>query len=158
MCAPSAPPLTVRPGTEADLPAVLALYGQPDFNGDNVLTFDEARAKFARFATYPDYTLHVAEKDGRIVGTFCLMIIDNLARRGRSSGLIEAVVVSSACQGEGVGRAMMRRAIEIAGEKGCYKVALSSGFKTKNAHAFYDSLGFERHGVSFLLPLPEPAA
>ena len=34
----ASPDLTVRSGEEADLPAVLALYGQPDFNGDNVLT------------------------------------------------------------------------------------------------------------------------
>ena len=30
------PSLLVRPGGEADLPAVLALYGQPDFNGDSL--------------------------------------------------------------------------------------------------------------------------
>jgi GNAT superfamily N-acetyltransferase len=148
--------LTIRPGVETDLPAVLALYGQPDFNGDQVLSLEEAGAKLARFAAYPDYTLYVAERGGEVVGTFCLMIIDNIARRGRSSGLIEAVVVASDRQGEGLGKIMLRRAIEIAGEKSCYKVVLSSGFKTVNAHAFYDSLGFERHGVSFLLPLPEP--
>ncbi|MDQ0394677.1 GNAT family N-acetyltransferase [Labrys monachus] len=158
MCSSSDPSLLVRPGGEADLPAVLALYGQPDFNGDNILSLDEAKAKLARFAAYPDYTLYVAERDGTVVGTFCLMIIDNIARRGRFSGLIEAVVVASGRQGEGLGKAMLRRAIAMAGEKGCYKVALSSGFKTANAHAFYDSLGFERHGISFLLPLPEPSA
>ena len=155
---PQSQTLTVRPGTRADLPAVLALYGQPDFNGDNVLSLEEAEAKLARFADYPDYILYVAEQNGAIVGTFCLMVIDNLARRGRFSGLIEAVVVSSGHQGEGLGKIMLRRAIEMAAEKGCYKVALSSGFKAENAHAFYDSLGFERHGVSFLLPLPEKSA
>jgi GNAT superfamily N-acetyltransferase len=150
--------LTIRPGSDADLPAVLALYSQPDFNGDNILSLEEARTKLARFAAYPDYTLYVAEQAGEVVGTFCLMVIDNISRRGRFSGLIEAVVVASGRQGEGLGRTMLRRGIEIAGEKGCYKVVLSSGFKNTNAHAFYDSLGFERHGVSFLLPLPEPVA
>ena len=39
------PSLLVRPGGEADLPAVLALYGQPDFNGDSLLSLEEAKAK-----------------------------------------------------------------------------------------------------------------
>ena len=33
---------------------------------------------------------------------------------------------------------------------GCYKLTLSSNIARQGAHAFYDSLGFERHGYSFL--------
>jgi len=33
---------------------------------------------------------------------------------------------------------------------GCYKLALSSNLKRAGAHRFYDSLGFERHGFSFV--------
>jgi hypothetical protein len=48
-----------------------------------------------------------------------------------------------------VGKEMMRQALRLAGEHGCYKAALSSNLKRERAHAFYDSLGFERHGYSF---------
>ena len=34
---------------------------------------------------------------------------------------------------------------------GCYKMALSSNLKREAAHRFYDSLGFGRHGYSFLI-------
>lgn len=37
----------------------------------------------------------------------------------------------------------------LAHKKGCYKAALSSNLKRERAHAFYESLGFERHGYSF---------
>ena len=40
-------------------------------------------------------------------------------------------------------------AIGLCREKGCYKLMLSSNLKRARAHAFYDSLGFERHGHSF---------
>jgi GNAT superfamily N-acetyltransferase len=46
---------------------------------------------------------------------------------------------------------MMNHAMALAHEAGCYKLALSSNLKRTRAHAFYDSLGFERHGVSFLV-------
>jgi hypothetical protein len=38
-------------------------------------------------------------------------------------------------------------------EKGCYKLVLSSNGKRERAHAFYESLGFARHGYSFRLDL-----
>jgi hypothetical protein len=44
---------------------------------------------------------------------------------------------------------MMKYALRICGEKGCYKAALSSNLKRERAHAFYESLDFERHGYSY---------
>ena len=39
---------------------------------------------------------------------------------------------------------------------GCYKLALSSNRRRERAHAFYESLGFERHGVSFVIDPQSP--
>jgi GNAT superfamily N-acetyltransferase len=149
--------VTVREAGEAELPAVLALYAQPDFNG-TALDVEPAKEILARFSHYPDYRLYVAEAGDTVVGTFTLLVIDNLTRRGRRSAVIEAVVVAADRQGQGIGRAMLAEALAIARAKGAYKAALSSGFKDGGAHAFYDSLGFERHGVSFRLDLPEAAS
>jgi len=49
---------------------------------------------------------------------------------------------------------MMRHALRLCDEKGCYKVALSSNLKRERAHAFYESLGFAKHGYSFRLMSP----
>ena len=62
----------IRPATENDLEGVVALYGQPGLDDGVVLSPPEARAIFARFATYPSYTLYVAEFGGAVVGTFAL--------------------------------------------------------------------------------------
>ncbi len=83
------------------------------------------------------------------MGTFALLIMDNLGHMGTPSAVIEDVAVDPAWQQKGIGREMMRYALEMAGEKGCYKVALSSNLKRERAHAFYESFGFERHGYSF---------
>jgi GNAT superfamily N-acetyltransferase len=83
------------------------------------------------------------------VGTFALLVMDNLAHLGARSAVVEDVVVDAAHRGEGIGRAMMTHAVSVCREKGCYKMALSSNLKRERAHAFYDALGFERHGYSF---------
>jgi GNAT superfamily N-acetyltransferase len=48
---------------------------------------------------------------------------------------------------------MMRFALACCREKRCYKLVLSSNAKRVRAHAFYESLGFERHGYSFRVDL-----
>jgi GNAT superfamily N-acetyltransferase len=141
--------LTIRPASAADLTDVLHLYAQPALDDGKVISLSEAEQIFARMAQYPDYRVYVAERDGRIVGTFALLVMDNLGHLGTCSGVVEDVAVEPALQGQGVGKAMMAHAIALCRERGCYKVVISSNFKRPKAHAFYESLGFERHGYSF---------
>ena len=145
--------LRIRPAGAADLPAVLALYAQPGMDDGAVLPIAEAERIWARFAAYPDYTLYVAEDDTGVVGTFALLVMDNLGHLGAPSAIAEDVMVAPDRQGNGVGRQMMRFALDRAREKGCYKLMLSSNAKRERAHAFYDKLGFDRHGYSFRVDL-----
>lgn len=147
--------LHIREATEADLPGVLALYAQPGMDNGNVLSPDEARALWQQFARYPSYRLFVAQDAaGDIVGTYALLVMHNLAHRGTPSAIAEDVVVSDAHQRQGIGRALMAHALQQARAAGCYKLALSSNARRTEAHAFYRSLGFAQHGLSFLIELP----
>jgi GNAT superfamily N-acetyltransferase len=146
-------PVQVRPASAADIAGVLALYAQPDLDDGKVLPLDQAVALFERFGRYPDYTLYVAEQDRAIVGTFALLVMDNLGHLGTPSGIVEDVVVAPAQQSKGIGATMMRFAMDRCRQKGCYKLVLSSNAKRTRAHAFYESLGFERHGFSFRIDL-----
>jgi ribosomal protein S18 acetylase RimI-like enzyme len=147
-----------REATRADLPAILQLLAQPELDDGKTLALADAERIFERMARYPDYRVYVAIHDNRIVGTFALLIMDNLGHQGAPSGVIEDVAVDPACHGQGIGGAMMRHALRLGGEKGCYKVALSSNLSRARAHAFYESLGFERHGYSFRVVGDAPAA
>ena len=145
--------LTVRRAGKPDLPTVLDLYGE--LNSGRVATLEQAEALLGRLETaYPDYGLYVAEIEGVIVGTFCLIILDNIAHWGMPSALVESGVVASGHRGGGLGRAMMREAFRLAQARGCYKLALSSNVDAKPAHVFYERLGFERYGYSFRLDPP----
>jgi GNAT superfamily N-acetyltransferase len=145
--------VTVRKASAADIAAVLDLYAQPDLDDGNILGVEQGIALFERFSRYPDYTLYVAEKDKQIVGTFALLVMDNLGHLGSPSAIVEDVVVAPDRQSQGIGAAMMRFALERAREKRCYKLMLSSNAKRARAHAFYESLGYERHGYSFRVDL-----
>lgn len=145
----------MRPARPADLAGVLALYAQPELDDGNVLSVADAQCILARFSRYPDYTLYVAEQDSRIVGSFALLIMDNLGHLGAPSAIVEDVVVDPALHGNGIGQAMMHFAADKAREKGCYKLVLSSNAKRERAHKFYEALGFERHGYSFRLRFDE---
>ena len=141
--------VAIREALEEDLPGVLALYAQPGLDDGHTLTVEQAKLHYRRFKQYPNYRLFVAELNGAIVGTFALLIMDNLAHLGTPSGVVEDVVVTADLRGKGIGRRMMEAALVICRESGCYKMALSSNLKREAAHAFYESLDFEKHGYSF---------
>ncbi|HYW56204.1 MAG TPA: GNAT family N-acetyltransferase [Polaromonas sp.] len=147
-------PLTLRPAIASDLPGVLRLYAQPDIDDGDVLALPDATRLWERMATYPNYKLHVAVEGAGVVGTFALLIMDNIGHLGAPSAIVEDVAVDPAMQGRGIGKAMMRHAITLATQSGCYKLTLSSNLKRDKAHAFYESLEFERHGYSFRMALP----
>ncbi len=146
-------PITIRAAEASDLPAILALLAQHAMDDGAVLPPERAAAIFERIASYPDYHLYIARHRGHTVGSYALLIMDNLGHRGAPSAIIESVVVEPACQGQGIGRRMMDHALGIARARGCYKAVLSSNLKRDRAHRFYESLGFERHGHSYRLHL-----
>jgi GNAT superfamily N-acetyltransferase len=147
------PPVVIREAVEGDLADVLRAYRESGIGSDEEFTIEEARAQFARLRRYPSYRVFVASVDGGFTGTYALIILDNLAKRGVKAGVVEDVAVLPEFQGRGVGRAMMEHARAECRKAGCYKMTLSSNLKRTGAHRFYDSLGFERHGYSFLIEL-----
>jgi GNAT superfamily N-acetyltransferase len=91
--------------------------------------------------------------DGQALGTLTLFILPLLAHRTAPAALVEDVAVHPSAQGRGIGRRLVHEAMDRAQAAGCYKLALSSNEKREAAHAFYDNLGFQRNGFSFVVPL-----
>jgi GNAT superfamily N-acetyltransferase len=143
--------IAIREAVEADLAEVLRLYKEAGIDSGSSFTPEEAREHIALLRGYPYYKIFVAEVDGAIDGTYALIILDNLGKRGARAGVVEDVAVDPRRQGQGIGRALMEHALEQCRAAGCYKMTLSSGLPREGAHRFYDALGFERHGYSFLI-------
>jgi GNAT superfamily N-acetyltransferase len=139
----------VRDANEADLPAILRILAASGIDGGSSFTLDEARAHWERLRRNPGFRLLAALADGEIAGTYSLLILEKLGKRGTPAGVVEDVAVAPDRQGQGIGRAMMEHAREECRKAGCYKLALSSNLKRGDAHRFYESLGFEKHGYSY---------
>jgi len=142
----------IREVTDDDLPGALRVLADSGIDGGHSFTVEEARSHLARIRSWPNFRLFAVLDGGEVVGTYSLVIMDKLGKRGTPAGVVEDVAVEPSRQGKGVGRAMMAHAIEPCRKAGCYKLALSSNLKREGAHRFYESLGFERHGYSFVIP------
>lgn len=141
--------IAIRAAGTADIPALLALLAILDTAGDQPVGDDEAATTLTVMARYPSFRTFLAERDGRALGTYTLIIMENLGHRGRPSALVENVAVHPDARGLGLGRLMMEHARSLCRERCCYKMALSSNLVREEAHAFYEHLGFEKHGYSF---------
>jgi len=144
--------ILIRKASEDDLSAVLALYSQLGTDDDAVLSPDEAKKLFTRMKTYPDYTLYVSVFGVTVVGSFALLIMDNLGHKGAPSGVVEDFVIHQDWRGKGVGRTMMEAAMSLCAVRGCYKLTLSSNKLRHNAHVFFKTLGFDVQGFSYSVP------
>lgn len=144
--------MQIRRATAADVDALFALYRQLS-SPDTPLTRERLTATFATVEARGAFEVWVAVRGDAMIGTFMLAILEALGARCRPLAIVEDVVVEVSERGRGVGKAMMHFAMERARAAECYKLMLSSNEKREEAHRFYESLGFERHGFSFVCDL-----
>ncbi|WP_248964183.1 GNAT family N-acetyltransferase [Sphaerisporangium perillae] len=144
-----------RPARREDVPLIVAMLADDPIaaarEGDpsDVVYLDA----FEAIDADPRQELIVAEDGGRVVGTMQITFIPGLSRKGGERALVEAVRVGASMRGQGLGRAMMRWAIDRARERGCRMVQLTSDKARADAHRFYTSLGFVDSHVGFKLSL-----
>ena len=147
------PAASVRDATEADLPRLVELLSQlsRDTQRDDAgLRLPESyRTAFEEIKADPRQRLLVTEVDGRLVAVASLVIVPNLTHQGRPYAIVENVVVDAAERGTGYGELLMRHAMELARRAGCYKLSLTSNKERKDAHRFYERLGFRATHESF---------
>jgi len=149
--------LIIREAQEADLPALIALFAADDIGGhgdtiDAAAFLDYLKA-FSAITASPDQTLYTAERDGELVGTFQTMVTTTLTGRGSSSMIIEAVQTRADMRGQGIGAEMIGFAIAEAKRRGVRLVQLTSNAKRRDAHRFYERLGFKPSHLGFKMAL-----
>ena len=139
--------IRLRPVTEDELPLLAEILAEMD--GNAPCPPDLIRSKWREMQRFPDYVAYFAEVDSEIIGTLSINVFPVLSGDLRAEAIAEAVVIRPHYRSRGLGRAMMRAAMDLAAHKGAYKLALSSNLRRLDAHRFYESMGFTRHGFSF---------
>jgi predicted N-acetyltransferase YhbS len=137
---------TIRDAIEEDLPRIVELLAQLSLDGPREELGpplpETYRAAFRDVLADAKQRQLVLEDGGRIVGLTTLIIVPNLSHQGRPWAQVENVVVDSEQRGSGLGEQLMRHAIDLAREAGCYKLVLTSNKGRADAHRFYSRAGF----------------
>ncbi|MGW0367202.1 N-acetyltransferase family protein [Streptomyces sp. NPDC002990] len=145
----------IRPATEADLPAIVALLADDPLGASRESPDDLTPylAALQRLTDDANQHLVVAVRGDRVVGTLQLTIIPGLSRKGATRSLIEGVRVHADERGSGLGTRFIEWAIEQSRLHNCRLVQLTSDVTRTDAHHFYERLGFTASHVGFKLQL-----
>lgn len=88
------------------------------------------------------YLILTAKEEGKVIGSVLGICCKSIATGGNPFLVIEDVIVDENVRGKGIGRKLISAIEEFGKEKHCaYGILVSSGFR-KEAHKFYESLGF----------------
>jgi GNAT superfamily N-acetyltransferase len=138
-----APAGEVGPGAASPrvAPAVQPLPRAPSASEHGSLGAGQLEA-FAAIDGDPNNQVYVAEREGKVVGTFQLTFIRQLSYGGCLVAQVESVHVHSTQRSHGIGRVMMEYAIAEARRRGALRIQLTSNVRRTRAHEFYERLGF----------------
>ena len=134
---------SVRYIREDELKDLLELYEYLNKDAPELEENQGIMALWEGILNDPSQHYFVAEEDGRLVSSCVLVIINNLTRGARPYGLIENVVTHEDYRNKGYGTKLLKKALEIAQGRDCYKVMLMSG-RGEDTLKFYEKAGFER--------------
>lgn len=147
--------VSLRPASDADLATLASLLSELD--GDVMLPLHTVRDTWQAIREVPGYECYLAEIDGAVVGTLSMIIFPVFSQRAANKeAIVEAVVIKRSMRSQGIGRAMLQAAMNIAAAQGAYKLALSSNMRRTDAHRFYQTVGFAQHGLSFSIDTQQP--
>ncbi|MFF4447370.1 GNAT family N-acetyltransferase [Streptomyces sp. NPDC001502] len=149
------PELMIRPATEADVPAIVAMLADDPLGATRESPDDLTPylAALKRLTNDPNQHLVVAVRADRVVGTLQLTIVPGLSRKGATRSIIEGVRVHADERGGGLGTRFIEWAVEKSRAENCALVQLTSDVTRTDAHRFYERLGFTASHVGFKLQL-----
>ncbi|GLZ43778.1 GNAT family N-acetyltransferase [Actinokineospora sp. NBRC 105648] len=144
----------IRPAVAADVPAIVAMLADDPLGATREAPGDPRYGEaFAEIDRDPRQLLVVAEDGGEVVGTLQLTFTPGLSRLGATRATIEGVRVRTDRRGDGLGQGLIEWAVETARERGAVMVQLTTDASRKQAHRFYQRLGFVASHVGMKLPL-----
>jgi GNAT superfamily N-acetyltransferase len=127
-----------------ELDELLALYAQLHAEDPIIERGEQLKQAWDEIYDDPGMLCLVLEEDGKIVSSCTLAIVKNLTRGLRPYGIIENVVTHSDHRKRGYGTQVLRKAVEMAKDKDCYKVMLMTSHKDEETLRFYENAGFVR--------------
>ena len=137
--------IIIRLAREEDYQELMKLYG--------IFTESDRFATagndgFKKFLDNPRNSMFVAESFGKIIG-FATFSARDVVRYARPIAELEELFVLEEYRKQGIGKLLILEVEKKASAMNCQRMYLESAVERKPAHAFYESLGYEKYGVAF---------
>jgi ribosomal protein S18 acetylase RimI-like enzyme len=136
--------IRIRESQLSDAPKLAALMCELRYKTSN----SEMRQRLKSILSDANYSTFVAEIDNEVCGM--IGIVAHMSHEHNDlSGKIIALVVSTKQRRSGVGRALIAAAEKDFAKRKVTRVTLTTRFERKEAHRFYEALGYSRTGFRF---------
>ena len=132
-------------GDSLAIASLISQLGYPTSSG-------EMNERLAAILPAADYMTFVAEHNEEVVGMIGVAVGHYYEKNG-TYGRLLALVVDGNCQGHGIGASLVAEAERWLKERGANSVIVNSGKQRKDAHRFYQRLGYEETGSRFVKQL-----
>lgn len=149
--------ISIRPAVEDDLKAIITLLVDDPLGKTRERLEDPVPQEYVdahrAMAAQGGNVYLVAERGGRVIGCVQVTFIAGISRGGMTRANIEGVRIASAARGLGLGKIMMRDAVDRARDAGCGLVQLTTDTRREDARRFYERLGFTASHIGMKLNL-----
>src|SRR4030042_779044 len=147
--------MTVREILGSELDELLRLYKHLHISDDPPPERARVEALWHQIKQNPDLKYFGVFLNGRLVSSCTLSVIPNLTRGCRPYGVIENVVTHPNYRRKGLGKTVLKKALDYSWNCNCYKVMLLTGRTDEVTFQFYESAGFDRYAKQAFLAKPK---
>jgi GNAT superfamily N-acetyltransferase len=140
--------VAVRDARPSDAQAIAVLLGELGYPAEAA----QVKRRLERIADNPSSRLFVAEVNGEIAGLGGLHVLP-VVYDDELDCMLTAMVVGAEHRRQGIGADLVDAVEREARSRGCRRLVLGSADRRADAHAFYETLGFEATGRRFVKAL-----
>ena len=109
----------------------------------------EMLIRLKKISRDPRYRTFVAVEDGRVRGMIGTFVYDSFEHND-PGGRILALVVAKASRRSGIARRLLAAAENDFAQRNITRIAVNTRLERKDAHRFYETLGYTRNGFRFV--------
>lgn len=146
-----------RRAVPADLPTIVRLLADDELGRRRERPEEPLpesyRKAFEEISADKNHELLVAEVNGHVIGTLQLTFIPSISFQGGLRAQVESVRIAREYQKKGIGSLFIQYVIQRARERGAHVLQLTTHTDRKDAHRFYEKLGFKSTHLGMKLNL-----
>ena len=132
--------VVIEQATINDLKSLSELFEELSGEKTNFIKMNES---FRLMSSDSSYIILVARENDEVTGTAMGIMCMDLVKECQPFMVIENVVVKTKFRGKGFGVQLMQQLESIARSRNCYYTMFVSASHWKDAHKFYEAIGYE---------------